>query len=267
MFFKTNKLKFYYSAFYLSKEVPYFFLHGFTGTHQNWTTTIKGLKKASYTIDLPGHGKSLFLKQNAKYTFDDWSDDFNNLLNYLKLDKINLCGYSMGGRLAISFAKKHPNKINSLILESTSFGLKNKEDRNKRIKSEKVILDNILNNFNKAMIEWSNKPLFSSQKIRNKTEWDKQLNQRLMHKKRQLSKSLKVFSLGKMNYYRSDIKKFTFPIIIINGFEDKKFIEIGKDLLSLNRNSKHYIVSESNHNIHMENNNEFVKILRKNYHE
>ena len=48
---------------------------------------------------------------------------------------------------------------------------------------------------------------------------------------------------------------------------DKKFIEIGKDLLSLNRNSKHYIVPESNHNIHMENNNEFIKILIKNYHE
>ena len=267
MFFSTDKLKFYFLKFNLSKEVPYFFLHGFTGTHQNWTTTIKGLKKPSYAIDLPGHGKSLFLKQNDKYTFDDWCDDFNQLLNYLNLNKINLCGYSMGGRLAISFAKKHPNKINSLFLESTSFGLKNEEDRNKRIKSDQIISDNILNNFSKTMIEWSHKPLFSSQKIRNKTEWDKQLNQRLMHKKRHLSKSLKIFRLGKMKYYRNDIRKFTFPIIIINGFEDKKFIEIGKDLLSLNRNSKHYIVPESNHNIHMENNNEFVKILRKNYHE
>ena len=267
MFFITDKLKFYFSKFNISKEVPYFFLHGFTGTQQNWTTTIKGLKKPSYAIDLPGHGKSLFLKQNTKYTFDDWCDDFNQLLEYLNLNKINLCGYSMGGRLAISFAKKHPNKINSLFLESTSFGLKNEEDRNKRIKSDKVISDNILNNFNKTMIEWSYKPLFSSQKIRNKTEWDEQLNHRLMHKKRQLSKSLKVFSLGKMNYYRNDIINFTFPIIIINGSEDKKFIEIGKDLLSLNRNSKLYIVPESNHNIHMENNNEFVKILKKNYHE
>ena len=173
----------------------------------------------------------------------------------------------MGGRLAITFANKYSNKINSLFLESTSYGIKKEQERNERIESDLVISNNILNNFNSTMTEWSNKSLFSTQKIRNKTEWDRQLNQRLMHEKSHLSKSLKVFSLGKMNYYKKDIKKFKFPIIIINGSEDKKFIEIGKDFLSLNRNSKHYIVPEANHNIHMENANEFVKILNKNHYE
>ena len=267
MFFNNAKLKFYYTRFDLSSDIPYFFLHGFTGTHKNWISTIKRLKKSAYVIDLPGHGQSLFLEQNLQYSFDNWCDDFNELLNHLNLNKINLCGYSMGGRLAISFANKYSNKINSLILESTSYGLKSAKDRNERIKYDQLISANILNNFNNTMIKWSEKPLFSSQKIRNKAEWDIQLNQRLTHKKKQLSKSLNVFSLGKMNYYKKDIRKFKFPLIVINGCEDKKFIEIGKDLLSLNSNSKHYIVPESNHNIHMENTNEFVKILKKNHYE
>ena len=63
-----------------------------------------------------------YIKQHAikdldnNYNIDDWCDDFHEILQILDIDKIDICGYSMGARLGIAFASKYPNKINKLIM-------------------------------------------------------------------------------------------------------------------------------------------------------
>ena len=48
-------------------------------------------------------------------------------------------------------------------------------------------------------------------------------------------------------------QKFRFPITIINGKDDIKYIKEGREMLKLNNNSKQYIVNEASHNVHLEN--------------
>ncbi len=69
----------------------------------------------------------------------------------MNIEKLNLCGYSMGGRLAISFVTKYPEKINTLILESASYGIESKEGREERLKKDLKLCKHIEKDFPKFL--------------------------------------------------------------------------------------------------------------------
>ena len=265
---KTSKSKINCKSFFeKDASVPYFFLHGFTGSYKSWIEIINLLSKKSFAIDITGHGKSIFLNINDEYTVNDWCNEFYLLLNSLSVEKINLCGYSMGGRLAIAFASMYPKKINSLILESTSVGIDESEKRSERYYSDIALAETIKDNINSFCREWSNNALFSNQKKRNRQEWANQKIIRNSHVPEQLSKSLLTFSPSNMIYYEKNFQEFNFNISIINGSEDDKFIKIGKDMTLMNKNAKQYIVKDCNHNTHLESPGLFIDILNETIYE
>ena len=261
MLINTSKTKISVKSFNKDKEIPFFFLHGFTGSHLSWNEIINLLNKHAYTIDIPGHGNSIFKNLNDSYNISDWCSEFYLLLNDLNINKINLCGYSMGGRLAIAFASKYPNKINSLILESTNIGIYNKDDRLERYEIDKKYSESIIKDLSSFTKFWSQNELFVNQENRNKKAWKNQNIIRNNHNDRQLAKSLQVFSLGNMPYYESNFQEFDFPISIINGSEDDKYIKIGKDMIIMNKNAKQFIVADAMHNTHLESPYLFIDIL------
>ena len=94
---------------------PLVILHGLFGSLDNWLTHAKKLSEYYQVIlvDQRNHGHS------------DWSDDFNysllsndlnELLEHLKLNQIILLGHSMGGKTAIDFTQRFPEKIKKLIV-------------------------------------------------------------------------------------------------------------------------------------------------------
>ena len=99
------------------------------------------------------------------------------------------------------------------------------------------------------------------QKYRNINEWEKQNEYRFKHNKNQLSKALSSFSIGRMKYLADYFQEFDFPITIINGTEDDKFVKIGREMLNLNKKAKQYIIEESSHNVHLENSDIFLDVL------
>ena len=65
------------------------------------------------------------------------------------------------------------------------------------------------------MNEWENNILFKNQKIRNKTGWDYQKKNRLLHDKNQLAHALEVFSPSNMPYYDKEFQDFnSFTIFV-----------------------------------------------------
>ena len=93
---------------------PVVFLHGFLGSSLDWLEVLSYLPSfKSYLIDLPGHGKSAFHPELILPHFEE---------------KIDLVGYSMGGRLALQYAAQNPQKIEKLILLSTHLGLFSEEE-------------------------------------------------------------------------------------------------------------------------------------------
>ena len=83
-------------------------VHGLGQTEQSWDKVIEELNKSNIEVSNPNLfnlAKNYQINyENIYRTFADYCDSFK--------DKINLCGLSLGGILAIDYAIEHPEKIN-----------------------------------------------------------------------------------------------------------------------------------------------------------
>ena len=248
--------------YYTSKEIPTLFLHGFLGSSKSWNEIVKILKKHSITLDITGHNRSLFDQKDTNYSIENWCTELKNQLDKESIQSINLCGYSMGGRLAIGFAQKYPSLIKNLILESTTPGIIGKEDKKIRYNTDLMLCDKIVSDYKKFILDWEQLSLFKHQFKKNKNGFINQRKIRLAHDPLQISKSLKVFSQGKLPDYYSSIPEFSFPIHIITGRFDKKYTSIGKRMDNLCKNSTHHLL-DSGHNVHLEEPILYTQIMKK----
>jgi len=224
----------------INEKIPILFLHGFTGCLEDWEFLKDQLptKYSPVFIDLLGHGKTSSPKVIEEYSEESQVELLNLLLKKLSISKVVILGYSMGGRLALAFAIKYPQKIAALILESTSFGLETKIERNERIESDKNLSKQIeKSTINSFINYWMEIPLFLSQK---KSE-PKKINE---------LKQRKIFSNNLIGLKNS-----------LLGFSTGKKINIKAD--SLLPNSKLIIVKNCGHNVHFEKPKEFIKFLNK----
>lgn len=69
-------------------------------------------------IDQRNHGKSDRIR--GPYDIEDVADETAALLDVLDLGPVTLVGYSMGGMVAQSIAKRHPRHVRSLVLGGTA---------------------------------------------------------------------------------------------------------------------------------------------------
>ena len=251
---------------YVSKSIsknPKVLLHGFTGSYKSWYDISKKLKDY-ILIDIPGHGHSDFLDFQNDYNFENFATDINYIFKDLEIHKVNLIGYSLGGRLAIIIAKTYPKLINKLILESSGFGLASEEELDKRFQQDLKLANLIEADFSKFLKLWDENPLFTKQKNRNIKIYEKQKIIRSKQKPLQLSKSLKSFSQGKMKSCLKNFTNFDFPVVLICGGEDRKYLTYADLIFDLSKHVNQYIVPKSGHNIHLENPDKFLKILLDN---
>ncbi len=241
---------------------PLLFLHGFTGSSKSWNELINKLNAPSIAVDCPGHGNNLIKDLSKPYTFKDWQKEFNLFINQNNWDNINLCGYSMGGRLAISYASKFPEKIKSLILISSNAGILDKNNQKERIETDYKLSTKIINNYQKFLNEWEKLEFFSKQLVRNPNTFKLQQRIRKSQIPQQLAFILKNLGTGRMPNYQDKISEFNFPVLIICGEEDEKYYEISKKLNKYIPKSDLIVVPNSGHAPHIDQPEKVAKLIQ-----
>ncbi|MFD1294950.1 alpha/beta fold hydrolase [Lutibacter holmesii] len=115
-------------------------LHGFIENSCMWNTISEELSKKNRVIciDLLGHGKT----ENLGYihTMEMQAQLVKAVLNHLKLRKYILIGHSMGGYVALAFAKLFPKNVKGIsLMNSTALpdSIEKKENRNRAIQAVK----------------------------------------------------------------------------------------------------------------------------------
>ncbi|CAO1360131.1 unnamed protein product [Diamesa serratosioi] len=103
-----------------SVEIPLLRIHGLLGASAQWLLNFDELSKDRpiYVIDNLGFGKSSrpdFPKDAIKVE-ELYVEAIEGWRKVVKLNKFMLCGHSMGGFLALSYALKYPYHIEHLIL-------------------------------------------------------------------------------------------------------------------------------------------------------
>jgi pimeloyl-ACP methyl ester carboxylesterase len=100
--------------------VPLVFIHGALLNSDLWTRQIETFSDlfACVAYDLRGHGRSRH-SDLKRYTVGTFADDLADILDALELRRPILCGLSMGGMIAQTFAAKYPERVRALVLCDT----------------------------------------------------------------------------------------------------------------------------------------------------
>ena len=94
-----------------------FFLHGIGGNKTNWQQQQLFFADHGYRAiawDARGYGDSD--DYAGPYDFADISADLNRLMDHLGVTQAHCVGLSMGGRILMDFADRHPQRLKSLTL-------------------------------------------------------------------------------------------------------------------------------------------------------
>jgi len=205
--------------------IPIVFLHGFLGTMADWLPVCSHLPPChSVGVDLPGHGRSPFYPEF----------DFP-----LPAPKFHLVGYSMGGRLAMQYALRHPERIERLAIASAHPGLPSEEEKKKRLAQDarwaQLLVESPIDEF---LERWYDQPLFKNYKP--------DFSMRRKQNVQALATSLMHYSLGSQPILRLE------QAVHIVGEKDEKFRALHPDAI---------VVLESGHVVHLENPKDFAQIL------
>lgn len=234
--------------------ITHCFLHGFLGNLDEWDPIISLLPNTMtyLLIDLPGHGKSRNLHKD-NYSYSYISDQIIKIKALHNIKDITLTGYSMGGRIALSIAKKIQAK--TLILESSSLGLKTEGEKKNRYQND-LYWANIFETtpLKTSLTKWYDQNLFSS--VQNK---ENLINDRLDNCPKLLSQVIKSFSVAKMPYLEEKLFDIT-EIAYISGKKDKKYTILGQYIKDKHSHIYHFQLSKTGHNCHLENPEIYSKI-------
>ena len=186
------------------------------------------------------------------------------LIDQLKLGKIVLAGYSMGGRLALEFYSRFPDYLTGLILESSSPGIRKKTEREMRYESDKKLAQMITNNGIKLFVDhWLSLPVFESLRRLDPDTYRLLKETKLKNNVTGLANSLLGFSQGRMDNHWDLLSNIKIPVLLIGGSEDQKYAAIFKEINNLTEGSTLSLIEGAGHNSHLEKPQDFVKLLNK----
>jgi pimeloyl-ACP methyl ester carboxylesterase len=116
----VNGLKLYYEIH--GTGMPLVLIHGGGSTIQ--TTFGRVLDDFAkdhkvIAVEMQAHGHTADI--DRPLSFEQDADDIAALLNYLKIDKANIFGFSNGASTTLQFAIRHPEMTNKIIVASTFY--------------------------------------------------------------------------------------------------------------------------------------------------
>src|SRR3954447_14564797 len=113
-------------------------LHGFAGTRHGWDLVAERLHPERYrplALDLRGHGGA---RDVRPITFAACVAD----VAAAAPERFVLCGYSLGGPVALHAALAHPERVSRLLLVASTAGIDDSELRDeRRAADEKLAAD------------------------------------------------------------------------------------------------------------------------------
>lgn len=237
-------------------------LHGFLQSHKSMMDIAAKLSDLRNTIlvDLPGFGASKSV--GLDYQMEDVGHALKDILDDLSIQHAEVLGYSMGGRTALAFSIEYPDRVAALFLESASPGIESKEARHERYLIDKQRHDSMISNYQDFIDEWESMPLFKSQKALDPVSFEIQRQERLTQNAHEAADSLLKYGTSVQASYWSKLRDINFPVYLIVGEKDKKFLDIAKNMSERINGATLIVVNSCGHNVHLEDFNSFIEKLR-----
>jgi proline-specific peptidase len=98
---------------------PVILIHGFGVKKEEWVGQFEPLSEHFRVIRFDNRGAGKSDRPNEPYFMEMFADDVAGLMDYLKIDKAHIIGWSLGGMIAEHVVLRHPDRVKKLILINT----------------------------------------------------------------------------------------------------------------------------------------------------
>jgi 2-succinyl-6-hydroxy-2,4-cyclohexadiene-1-carboxylate synthase len=211
----------------LSRRESVVMLHGFGGTGRSWDDVIAYLPKSyrSLALDLPGHGDQLDAPRPISF-----ASCVQSVLERAP-ERFVLAGYSLGGRVALHIALAAPERIERLVVVSTTPGIVDAKERAARRKLDRRLADEIeqgsIAQFSKR---WRGQAMFAE----DPPEVDKLARaEHARNRPEGLAAALRGVGTGEMRPLWERLAEMRTPTTVVAGRRDRKFVRISERMVSV----------------------------------
>src|SRR6202140_954576 len=108
---------------------PILLVHGFASTknvnwvYPAWVSELKKNGRRVIALDNRGHGDSGKLYDAREYEIGTMAGDVTALMDHLNIERADIMGYSLGGRMTAYLAQSRPQRLRSAIFGGIGMGL------------------------------------------------------------------------------------------------------------------------------------------------
>jgi 2-succinyl-6-hydroxy-2,4-cyclohexadiene-1-carboxylate synthase len=201
-------------------------LHGFSGTRHTWDQVIESLGPESYlpvAVDLPGHGDRADAPRPITF-----AGCVAHVLGSSP-ERFVLCGYSLGGRVALQVALAAPERVTRLVLVATTAGIADTAERSKRRAADHALADELERAPFEDFIErWRTQPLFADDPpaVGARAREDQRRN-----RPDALAAVLRGIGTGEMEPLWGRFHELRMPVTVVVGDRDAKFRALGSRMV------------------------------------
>ncbi len=261
----SDGVNYYLTIHQNRKDLPYLIMfHGFMGSGQSFDPLIQLLNPFCnpVTIDLIGHGRTGGPENPIRYSVEKQIFDIRSILDRIKLSPLIIYGYSMGGRLVLNLLSEISNYFHGVILESTTCGIKNPDERKKRAGIDENRVREIEKNFAAFLDKWMTLPLFSNI---NRSSFALENYNKVMRSQNPLllAASLRGFGTGNMESVCNRLSSIDHRVLLIAGNKDSKFVRIHRKMDQLLPDSNSIEIDEAGHRVHLDQPVKFINAIKK----
>lgn len=245
---------------------PLILLHGFTGSAETWAPLRDSLGRSHrlVAVDVIGHGVSPAPASLERYSFACALDDIAAAVSQSGIGRAAWLGYSMGGRLALGMAFRHPGLVSALILESATPGIASPSERIARERADHALADRIEQDGIDAFVrEWEALPMWESQRLLPDPVRQRQTAQRLRNRPIGLANSLRGMGQGAQPSLWDRLPTLDVPVLLIAGALDRKFAGIAGQMQEVMPHAELGIVPDAGHAVHLERPERFAHLVRQ----
>jgi len=238
---------------------PIIFIHGFPFDHTLWNNVIDKLKDEYYCIsyDIRGFGDSEF--NAGQYTMESYTEDLENIISELKLNKPIICGFSMGGYIALRINEKLKGNYKALILANTTTSSDNDEAKLKRAAAISSIDTQGLEPFIDKFLSVA----FSESFIKKESLKIEEIKNKIMRFNPIGIKGALLAMISRTDTTQS-LKEIDIPVLLISGENDKIIsVDIMTQMANSIKNSTLVCLNNSGHMSMIERTDEFNSAIRK----
>ena len=130
------------------------FIHGVGMCKEIWQPQVEHFSKnyRVITYDFLGHGQSLLKKD--KLTLEDYISQLYNLVNEIGVSNFSIIGHSMGALIAVAFALRYPEKVDTLIPINIVFKRTKKAQDDVIMRAKDVFKSKQITNISQTLERW-----------------------------------------------------------------------------------------------------------------